>query len=316
MKSTTTVRRVTLSVAVVAALTGVAACGSAHSSGSGKGDSKASGAGTVHLSPVAAVLRDVEQSTDKAESAKVRSTTSMGDIMAMNADGTLAWGDGLKGNMTVTYTGGKMADAMRKAGAARMEARFLPDAFYAKMSDAFAQQAGGKHWVKYDYDYLAKAGGASGAYMKDQLQTATPNQSLKMLLASGDVKKVGTETVDGQHTTHYAGTMDVAALAGKGGNLSAGQLTALKQQLKQSGVTTDAIDIWVNDQNLLVKKTEKAATANGTLNSTAHYSDYGVAVSAEAPPAADTMDIADMMKSAGADSPSGGTTAGGTGLTS
>ncbi|MFJ3649723.1 hypothetical protein [Streptomyces murinus] len=313
MKSTTTVRRVTLSVAVVAALTGVAACGSADS---GKGDSKASGAGTVHLSPVAAVLRDVEQSTDKADSAKVRATTSMGDIMAMNADGALTWGNGLKGNLDITYTGGKLADSMRKAGTSHMEARYLPDAYYAKMSDAFAQQTGGKHWVKYDFDYLAKVGGASGAYMKDQLQTSTPNQSVKMLLASGDVKKVGVETVDGQHTTHYAGTVDVAALAGKGSNLSADQLTALKQQLKQSGITTDAIDIWVNDQNLLVKKSEKAATANGTLTSTAHYSDYGVAVTAEAPPAADTMDIADMMKSGGAVSPSGGTTSGGTGLSS
>ncbi|BBC94249.1 hypothetical protein ACH4YN_18415 [Streptomyces griseofuscus] len=313
MKSTTTVRRVSLSVAVVAALTGVAACGSADS---GKGDSKASGAGTVHLSPVAAVLRDVEQSTDKADSAKVRATTSMGDIMGMNADGALTWGNGLKGNLDITYTGGKLADAMRKAGTSHMEARYLPDAYYAKMSDAFAQQTGGKHWVKYDFDYLAKVGGASGAYMKDQLQTSTPNQSVKMLLASGDVKKVGVETVDGQHTTHYAGTVDVAALAGKGSNLSADQLTALKQQLKQSGITTDAIDIWVNDQNLLVKKSEKAATANGTLNSTAHYSDYGVAVTAEAPPAADTMDIADMMKSGGVSSPSGGTTSGGTGLSS
>ncbi|MER6332799.1 LolA-like protein [Streptomyces sp. NPDC001034] len=303
MKSTT-VRRVTLSVAVVAALTGVAACGS---SGSGKGGGKAAGDGTVHLSPVAAVLRDVEQNTDKADSAKVRSTTSMGDIMAVNADGALTWGHGLKGTLTITYTGGQMAEAMRKAGTTHMEARYLPDAYYAKMSDAFAQQAGGKHWVKYDYDYLAKVGGASGTYMKDQLQTSTPNQSVKMLLASGDVRKVGEETVDGAHTTHYAGTVDVADLAGKSSNLSAGQLTALKQQLKQAGITTDAIDIWINDQNLLVKKSEKASTSNGTLNSTAYYSDYGVRVSTEAPPTADTMDIADMMKSGGGlDSPSGG----------
>ncbi|MEW2621253.1 hypothetical protein [Streptomyces sp. NPDC048106] len=313
MKSTT-VRRVTLSVAVLTALTGVAACGSSGgSSGSGKGGDKAAGGSTVHLSPVAAVLRDVEQSTDKAESAKVRSTTSLGDIMAMNADGSLAWGSGLRGTMTITYTGGQMAEAMRKAGTSHMEARYLADAYYAHMSDAFAQQAGGKHWVKYDYDYLAQAGGASGAYMKDQLQTSTPNQSVKMLLVSGDVKKVGEETVDGAHTRHYAGTVDVADLAGKNSSLSADQLTALKKQLKQ--VTTEAIDIWINDQNLLVKKTEKAATANGALNTTAYYSDYGVQVSTQAPPAGDTMDIADMLKT-GTNSPSGGTTAGGTDLSS
>ncbi|MGW4564456.1 hypothetical protein ACWEN3_19245 [Streptomyces sp. NPDC004561] len=304
MKSTTA-RRVTLSVAVVAALTGVAACGS---SSSGKGG-KTVGQGAIHLSPLAA-LRTAEQSTDKAVSARVRSTTSVGDVMSMTANGALTWGDGLKGNLTITYTGGKMADMMRQAGTAKMEARYLPDAYYAHMSDTFAQHTGGKHWLKYSYDDLAKLSGASGSYMKDQLQNSTPNQSVKMLLASGDVKKVGEETVSGAHTTHYSGTVNVAALAGKSSNLSADQMSALKKQLSQAGVTTDTIDIWINDQNLLVKKSEKADTANGAMNSTAYYSDYGVKVSAEAPPAGDTVDFAKMLKSG--DSPVGSSTGSGT----
>ncbi|MER6382415.1 hypothetical protein ABT274_21035 [Streptomyces sp. NPDC001127] len=301
MKSTT-VRRMSLSVAVVAALTGVAACGS---SDSRKGD-KAAGDAAIHVSPIAA-LRSAEQSTDKADSAKVRSTTSIGDLMAMTANGALTWGDGLKGNLTITYTGGKMADMMRQAGTSSMEARYLPDAYYAHMSEAYAQHTGGKHWIKYSYDELAKLGGASGSYLKDQLQNSTPKQSVKMLLASGDVKKVGEETVSGAHTTHYAGTVNVADLAGKSSNLSADQLAALKKQLDQAGVTTDTIDIWINDQNLLVKKSEKADTANGRMTSTAYYSDYGVKVSAEAPPAGDTTDFANLLKSGGM---TGGTTGG------
>ncbi len=154
MKSTT-VRRMGLSIAVVAALTGVAACGS---SDGGK-DGKAAGGGAIKLSPIAA-LRSVEKSTDKADSAKVRSTTSMGDLMSMTANGALAWSDGLKGNLTITYTGGQMAEMMKKAGTQSMEARYLPDAYYAHMSDAYAQQTGGKHWLKYSYDDLAKLGGA------------------------------------------------------------------------------------------------------------------------------------------------------------
>ncbi|MFF8907143.1 LolA-like protein [Streptomyces olivaceoviridis] len=303
----TTVRRVTLSAAVVAALTGVAACGS---SDSGKdGGDKAAGKTAAHVSPIAA-LRSAEKSTDKADSAKVRSTTSIGDLMSMTANGALTWGDGLKGNLTITYTGGQMAELMKKAGTQSMEARYLPDAYYAHMSDTFARQAGGgKHWIKYSYDDLAKLGGASGSYMKDQIQNATPNQSVKMLLASGDVKKVGEETVSGVHTTHYSGTLNVADLAGKTSNLSAEQLSALKKQLSQAGVTTDTVDIWINDQDLLVKKTEKADTANGAMTNTSFYSDYGVKVTAEAPPAGDTKDFADMLKS-------GGTLTGGTGATS
>ncbi|MEV7812358.1 hypothetical protein AB0P05_16645 [Streptomyces flaveolus] len=303
----TTVRRAALSAAVVAALTGVAACGS---SDSGKdGGDKAAGKTVTHVSPIAA-LRSAEKSTDKADSAKVRSTTSIGDLMSMTANGALTWGDGLKGNLTITYTGGQMAEMMKKAGTQSMEARYLPDAYYAHMSDAFAQQAGGgKHWIKYSYDDLAKLGGASGSYMKDQIQNATPNQSVKMLLASGDVKKVGEETISGVHTTHYSGTLNVADLAGRTSDLSADQLTALKKQLSQAGVTTDTVDIWINDENLLVKKTEKADTANGAMTNTSFYTDYGVKVTAEAPPAGDTKDFADMMKSSG-------TLTGGTGAAS
>ncbi|MEV0930477.1 hypothetical protein ACIBMX_25030 [Streptomyces phaeochromogenes] len=302
MKSTA-VRRATVSIAMAAALTGVAACsgsdsdgGSGRSSGesSGGGD-KAGGKAKTQANPIAA-LRSVEKSTDKADSAKVESTTTMGTIMAMEADGALGWSDGLTGTLTITYTGGIMADQMRQLGTTSMEARYLPDAYYAKMGDKFAEQSGGKHWIKYAYDDLADLAGGSGAYMKDQMQNTTPNQSVKLLLASGDVKKVGAEKVRGENTTHYSGTVDVADLAGESSNLTADQLADMKRQLEQAGVTTETIDIWVNDEDLLVKKVEKGELATGSMSSTAFYSDYGVKISTEEPPAGDTADFKDLMQ--------------------
>ncbi|MEU9897692.1 hypothetical protein ACIBCS_35410 [Streptomyces phaeochromogenes] len=302
MKSTA-VRRATVSIAMAAALTGVAACsgsdsegGSGGSSGesSGGGD-KAAGKAKTQANPIAA-LRSVEKSTDKADSAKVESTTTMGTIMSMEADGALGWSDGLTGTLTITYTGGTMADQMRQLGTTSMEARYLPDAYYAKMGDKFAEQSGGKHWIKYAYDDLADLAGGSGAYMKDQMQNTTPNQSVKLLLASGDVKKVGAEKVRGENTTHYSGTVDVADLAGESSNLTADQLADMKRQLEQAGVTTETIDIWVNDEDLLVKKVEKGELATGSMSSTAFYSDYGVKVSTEEPPAGDTADFKDLMQ--------------------
>lgn len=302
MKSTA-VRRATVSIAMAAALTGVAACsgsdsdgGSGGSSGgsSGGGD-KAGGKAKTQANPIAA-LRSVEKSTDKADSAKVESTTTMGTIMAMEADGALGWSDGLTGTLTITYTGGTMADQMRQLGTTSMEARYLPDAYYAKMGDKFAEQSGGKHWIKYAYDDLADLAGGSGAYMKDQMQNTTPNQSVKLLLASGDVKKVGAEKVRGENTTHYSGTVDVADLAGESSNLTADQLADMKRQLEQAGVTTETIDIWVNDEDLLVKKVEKGELATGSMSSTAFYSDYGVKISTEEPPAGDTADFKDLMQ--------------------
>ncbi|NGO10012.1 hypothetical protein G5C60_20995 [Streptomyces sp. HC44] len=295
MKSTIA-RRVTVSIAVVAALTGVAACSGSDSGEGSKGDDKAAGKDATRVSPISA-LRSVEKSTDKADSAKVESTTTMGSMMSMKADGALGWADGLTGKLTITYTGGTMADTMRQMGATSMEARYLPDAYYAKMGDRFAAQSGGKHWIKYAYEDLADLAGGSGAYLKDQMQNTTPNQSVKLLLASGDVRKVGEEEVRGVNTTHYSGTVDVADLAGRNSNLSEDQLADMKRQLEQAGITTETVDIWVNDDDLLVKKVEKGELASGSMSSTAYYSGYGVEVSAEEPPAGDTADFRDLMQS-------------------
>ncbi|MFI2643242.1 hypothetical protein [Streptomyces sp. NPDC018610] len=304
-----TVRRTTLSIAAVAALTGVAACGSG-SSGQG---GKAVGQGVAAVSPIAA-LRSAETSTAKADSARVESTTSMGSVMSLKGTGALDWSHGIAGSLSITYTGGTAAETMRKLGSTTTEARYVADGYYTRMSDQYAALVGGKHWLKYSYDDLAAMGGGSGAYLKDQMQNTTPNQGVRLLMASGDVRKAGEEKVAGQSATHYTGTVNVADFADKSNhNLSADQLSSLKKQLSQTGISTETVDIWINDQNLLVKKVEKADTANGPMTTTALYRDYGVKVSVTAPPASDTEDVAKLLKQQGA---STGALTGGTGTSS
>ena len=307
MKSTR-MRQVTLSIALVSALAGVAAC----SSGSGKDDKAAQD--TTRVSPIAA-LQSAEKSTDGADSARIESTTSLGTLMSMKSDGVMGWSDGLTGDMTITYTGGTLAETMRKTGSTSMQARYLSDAYYAKMGAVFAKQMGGKHWVRYAYDDLAKIAGGSGAFLKDQMQNSSPNQSVKLLLASGDVKKVGDETVRGEKTTHYAGTVNVSDLAAKSSRLTASQLADLKKQFTQAGITTEDVDIWVNGKDLLVKAVSKGELSSGTMSSTTYYSDYGVKVSAVAPPASDTADFKDLLKAQGL-TPGSSDTASGSGTTS
>ncbi|MEU0675957.1 hypothetical protein ABZ330_24290 [Streptomyces sp. NPDC006172] len=298
MGKSVSARRAGMSIVAVGLLATVAACGGSGSKGAREGADGGSAApdrGGVALSPVAALL-SAEKSTNAADSARVESTTTMGSTMSMTATGSVGWSDGLRGTLTLTYTGGALADAMRKMGATSMEARYLPDAYYARMGDAFAAQAGGKHWIRYPYDALAKLGGGSGAYMKDQMQNSTPNQSVKMLLASGDVRKVGEETVRGKETTHYSGKVDLADFASRSSSLSAAQLADMKKQLEQAGVSSETIDIWVGDDDLLVKKVEKGQTANGTFTQTVHYSDYGAGVSVQTPPAGDTADFTELLR--------------------
>ncbi|GGR98028.1 putative lipoprotein [Streptomyces humidus] len=309
-----TVRRAGLSIVAVVLFAGVTACGSDGSDGSrdarGSGGSAESretrgaggggGEGGPRLSPVAA-LRTAEKSTDGADSARVESSTTIGSLMSMTADGALGWDDGLTGALTITYTGGTVADTMRQLGTTSMQARYLPDAYYARMGDAFARQTGGRHWIKYAYDDLKSLGGGSGAYLKDQMTHTTPNQSVKLLLASGDVRQVGTEKVRGRNTTHYAGTVEVADLAGRNSNLSRSQLDDLRKTLEQAGVTTETVDIWVDDRDLLVKKVERGQTTQGGYTQTAYYTDYGTEVSAKVPPAADTTDFTELVRQQGAE---------------
>ena len=310
----TAVRRVGLSLAVVTALTGVAACSSSGAATDSAGEGKTARKGTTHVSPISA-LRSAERSTDKADSSRVESSVVLGTLMSMKGRGSLAWGDGLTGSLTVTYTGGTTAEAMRSLGSTTMEARYLPDAYYAHMGDAFARQAGGKHWIRYKYQDLADLAGGSGAYLKDQIQNTTPNQSVKLLLASGDVKKAGAEKVRGVATTHYSGTVNVADLVGKSSDLTASQMESLKKQLTQAGVETEQVDIWVNGDDLLVKKTEQADTANGRMTQTAYYSDYGVKVDVRKPPAGDTEDFKALIGKQGGTGTGSGTGSGtGTGL--
>lgn len=132
--------------------------------------------------------------------------------------------------------------------------------------------------------------------MKDQMQNTTPDQGVKALLASGDVKKTGQEDVRGVATTHYSGTVDVAELTAKNSELDAGQLAAFKKQLSDAGITTEKVDIWVDKNDLLVKKTERGQMKTGELNSTVFYSDYGTKVSVERPPASDSVDFSELLK--------------------
>ncbi|MEU1467504.1 hypothetical protein ABZ434_04715 [Streptomyces sp. NPDC005761] len=293
---TSTVRRVGLAVAVAAALTSVGACGGSDDGGTTEGKERAGGSGVVKTDAIAALL-DVQKKTGAASSAKVEGTMVMGSAMSMKQSGALDWSDGVSGTMEITYTGGAMADTMKKAGGTgTMQARYFKDGYAADMGAALAQQTGGKRWISYSYDDLAELGGASGAAMKDQMQNTTPDQGVKSLLASGDVKEVGKEQVRGVATTHYSGTVDVAELTAKTSNLDAGQLAALKKQLNDAGITTETVDLWVDANDLLVKKSERGQMKTGELNTTVFYSDYGTKVSVQRPPAGETIGFKELLQ--------------------
>ncbi|KRV50794.1 hypothetical protein AQ490_13570 [Wenjunlia vitaminophila] len=294
------VRRACAALAAAAALTGLAACGS-DSDGKGQnpfqkteqttGSEAPSGKSATTMS--IAALQRVEAATEDKESAKVSGSMEMG-TQKMTMDGAIDWADGLLGNLTIEQQGGTAAGVGTDG---KMLARYTRGAMYLNMGPTVANQIGGKSWIKYDYANLAEMNGASGAVMQDQLQSQSPTKSVKLLLASPDVKKVGTEQIGGEETTHYSGTIDVADFTEQASeNVSAEELEQFRKELEQNGVTTETIDVWINDEDLMVKKVEKADTAQGKMLFTANYSEYGVDVDVEIPPASETADFRDLMQ--------------------
>ncbi|MFF0591162.1 hypothetical protein ACFYWD_34930 [Streptomyces sp. NPDC003781] len=276
----TTARRTVVSVAVSAVLTCATACtaderpASPRPTATPSGSAAPSSRAPAATGPSADALRAVERATGRAGSARVESTTVMGRELSLEAAGALGWrDDGLTGTLTITYTGGTTAETMRRLGTTAMEARYLPDAYYARMGDEFAERLDGRHWIKYVYEDLEDLEGGAGAGFADQMRNTTPNQAVKLLLTASDVRRVGEETTRGRRTTHWSGTV--------------------------GGETAQTVDIWVDDRDLLVKKVERGRTKTGELTQTAYYSDYGVMVSAARPPVADTADFKELLATQG-----------------
>ncbi len=283
----TQLRNLAAAVAVVAALGAVSACGSGRSStGAQKSGAPSGGQQPVVASAISALLK-VKASTDKAHSAKVDAEIDQGQLGRTHQSGAVDWSDGYRGDVTITPEGG---DSL--AGAMGMnEVRYTKDAMYVRMG-----KSGGQGWVRYDYAALDKQG-ANGRAMRAQMQSGSPNQTVLMLIASGDVKVVGEESVRGVATTHYSGLVDAGKLAADTTpGLSQAEQGQLKQQLHDDGVTSDQIDIWVNGDNLLVKKVEQVHAASSNIRQEIYYSDYGVPVNTTPPPASETTDMADLTK--------------------
>jgi hypothetical protein len=169
-------------------------------------------------------------------------------------------------------------------------------------SDALAKGLpAGKKWLKLDL----KAAGAKQGVDIAQLQSLSgggdPTQFLSYLAKAGDVKKVGTEDVNGTSTTHYHAVIDFAKLAD-----SAGKAADSVRQLEQmSGLEQLPTDIWIDSSQRVRRQTVAISTTKPLpikFSLQIDYKRFGVPVDVQAPPADETVDYADVA--AGGLSPS------------
>ncbi|MBO1334991.1 hypothetical protein [Streptomyces sp. VRA16 Mangrove soil] len=136
-------------------------------------------------------LRQARQKVAAAGSAHIEATMHNGSRLSSRSSGALGWSDGIRGTLTTRITGGRLAADTRELGGDPSQTRYLPDAYYTRMTDEFAGLQDGKHWIRYPYDSSSDL---------------TPADALKALGAMRDVHEAGRATVGGIETTRYQGT--------------------------------------------------------------------------------------------------------------
>ncbi|MGP4083798.1 DUF1396 domain-containing protein, partial [Streptomyces sp. KR55] len=117
-----------------------------------------------------------------------------------------------------------------------------------------------------------------------------------------DVEKVGTETVDGVETTHYKGTITLEDMRDslKDEDKKTRELREKSlEQYEDMGVDELTMDMWVDGDDHTKQFRMQGDADKGRLDMTVTFLDYNEPVTVQAPPAKDTLDLAEMMKELG-----------------
>jgi hypothetical protein len=152
----------------------------------------------------------------------------------------------------------------------------------------------GKSWMSISLDELGAKSGINYDQLFDQAQSNSPTQGLEYLEGlSGDVEKVGDDTVAGAPATHYRASIDYAKVAAKLPDSAASQ----RDELSKLGKVP--ADVWINDDDRVVKMhlvvdAGSLGASAGTAELTMEITDFGVPVDVQAPPADQTTDLSSL----------------------
>jgi hypothetical protein len=183
-------------------------------------------------------------------------------------------------------------------GAESVEIRLVDKAMYIGGGAEMAKEMDGKTWMKFDLS------GSDAGKELDQLGSANqaeqnPAAESTFLTGAKDVKKVGSEKVEGVETTHYTGTVTLKELRA---SLKDGKADTREQreksikQYEKLGVDKLTMDMWVDGDDHTKQFRMKGQADKGPLDMTITFLDYNKPVNVTAPPAKDVADLADLFK--------------------
>jgi hypothetical protein len=185
-----------------------------------------------------------------------------------------------------------------QAAGESVEIRLVDKAMYLGGGAEMAKQMDGKRWLKFDLSGseaakdLDKMGSTSQAEQNPAAQST-------FLTGAKDVKKVGSEKVDGVETTHYTGTATLAdlraSLKDSKGETREQREKSIKQ-FEKLGVDKLTMDMWVDGDEHTKQFRMKGQADKGPMDMTITFLDYNKPVTVKAPPAGEVADLGEMFK--------------------
>ncbi|MEU1145481.1 LppX_LprAFG lipoprotein [Streptomyces sp. NPDC005863] len=267
-------RRRTAAVAMAALLLagGAVGCGSEKSDKAGD-----------DMSPVAAVKKAAKK-TEDLTSFTFRMRGSVPESGKVRADAS----------MSTKPLAMQMKMSAPDQGPDKMEIRYVDGAMYLGGGEAAAKEMDGKSWLKFDAKAMEKqAGKGAGSSVSAQADNNPADQS-SLMTGSKDLKKVGSETVEGVETTRYTGTVSLAQMRKLTEKEDAATRKRREKGIKQyedMGLQKLTMDMWVDGEDHTKQFRARGKGDKGALDLTITFVDYNKPVHVEAPPKGEVMDL-------------------------
>jgi hypothetical protein len=260
------------------------------------------GGDSVSADPVA----EAATKTTEAGSSRVEFTMAVeveGQTFSMGGDGVFDYSRP-QGRMTIDL--GDLAELSRGVLVDRpMEVVFDGLVYYMRFPGGLMELGGlGDKWLKIDFAKLDEETGVDLGALQQANQN--PAQLLQFLRGtSDDIEELGRESVRGVETTHYRATVDLDEAAERGADVGEfsdemrEQLEAEIERVKrQTGLETLPVDVWVDEDDLVrrlrMNFTFPVDGEQAGMDMKVDYFDFGVEVRAAPPPAAETVDVAEL----------------------
>ncbi|MFI5687165.1 hypothetical protein [Streptomyces sp. NPDC051636] len=232
---------------------------------------------------MAALARATDRTEDLG-SAEVRTTTDLGNGTPIAMEGTFSWGHGYAYDVEMDT---KAANMQAVQDSPKIHCLLVDGSYYYNVDPQPSGPLKGKEWMRIDASAVLGEQGAQSL----SGSSGSPTASMKGLKYANDVDDLGTQTVNGQRTTHYRAVIDEAHM-GKFKHAYGDKDSVLGSMT--GGASSITMDIWVGAKDLPVRMRQEV----GAVKITMDFEKFGETAAVKAPPAAQTADLTEQVKNA------------------